>query len=79
MSGVNKFSGEGQAKSHNAVISREKLSPSEKVITSEEVEKVTIFLNDMEYPVVTIRRKDLDNFQGKYIASTGWFNLDMSG
>ena len=49
MSGVNKFSGEGQGKVHHAVVSEEKLTPlpkkkvvtSEKVTPSEEVDKRT--------------------------------------
>ena len=84
MSGVNNFAGEGQGKIHHGVvaeekssaIAEEKLVPSEKVTPSEEVEKGTNILNDMEEPVATIRRKDLDNFQGKSTVSTGWFNLD---
>ena len=43
---------------------KKKLAPSEKVTPSEEVEKGTNFFNDMGEPVVTIHRKDLDNFQG---------------
>ena len=50
--------------------------PSEKVTPSEEVEKRTNLLNDIEEPVHMIRRKDLGNFQGQYTASPGWFNLD---
>ena len=30
----------------------------------------------MEDPVQTIRRNDLDKFQGQYTTSTGWFNLN---
>ena len=30
----------------------------------------------MKEVVVTIHREDLDNFEGKYKGSTGWFNLD---
>ena len=30
----------------------------------------------MEEPVHTIRGKYLDNFQGQYTGSTGWFNID---
>ena len=39
MSGVNKFSGEGQGKVHHAVVSEEKLTPlpKKKVVTSEKV------------------------------------------
>ena len=48
-----------------STISIEKVAPYEKVTPSEEVEKGNNVLNDMEEPVVTIRRKDLDNFQGK--------------
>ena len=89
MSGDNKFSGKGHTKIHPVVpyyqivakgksstISEEKMSPSEKVTPSEEVEKGTNVLNDMEKLVVTICRKDLDNFQGQSTASTGWFNRD---
>ena len=44
MSGVNKFAGEGQAINHHVVpyyrpITKEKISPSEKVTPSEEVKK----------------------------------------
>ena len=84
MSGVNKFSGEGQGKIHHVVVAEnksstiyeEKLILSEKVPPSEGVEKGTNILNDVEYPVLMIREKYLDNFQGKYTESTGWFNLD---
>ena len=57
-------------------MTKKKLSPSEKVTTSEEVEKVNKTLIDIEDPVVTIRRNNLDNFQGKSTGSTGWFDLD---
>ena len=30
----------------------------------------------MKEAVVTIYRKDLDNFEGRSKVSTGWFNLD---
>ena len=33
-------------------------------------------MNDMEGPVITIRRKDLDLFQRQSTGSTGWLNLD---
>ena len=66
MSGVNKFSGEGQGKIHhfviaknNCTIAKEKLEPSKKVTLSDEVEKCTNLLNDMEEPVHTICIKDL--------------------
>ena len=52
------------------------LLPSEKVTPSEEVEKGTNLLNYMEYLVVKISRKNLDNFQEKSTASIGWFNID---
>ena len=73
MSGVNKFAGEGQGKIHHVFVARRKVAPlpkkkvvpSEKVTPSEEVEKGTNILNDMEEPVHTIRKKDLDNFQGR--------------
>ena len=76
MSGFNKFSGEYQVKNHHVVGSEEKSVPSEKVTPSEEVEKGTNFLNYMEEPMHTIRRKDLDKFQWQSTASTGWFNID---
>ena len=38
--------------------------------------KGTRFLNNMEEPVVMIRRKDFYNFQGNSTTSTGWFNFD---
>ena len=49
---------------------------SEKVTTSEEVDKGTKHLENMKEAVVTIRRKYLDNFEGQSKVSTGWFNLD---
>ena len=51
-----------------APLPKKKVVPSEKVTPSKEVEKVTTLLNYMEDPVHTIRRKDLDNFQGQYAA-----------
>ena len=57
-------------------LSKNKLLTTEKVITSEEVEKGTKNLDDMKEAVVTIRRKDLDNFEGQSKGSTGWFNID---
>ena len=30
----------------------------------------------MKQAVVTMRRKDLDHFQGRSKVSTGWFNID---
>ena len=55
---------------------KKKLVTSEKVTPSEEVDKVTKNVDDMKAEVFIIRRKDLDNFEGKSIGSTGWFNLD---
>ena len=55
---------------------QKQLAPSEKVKTSKEAEKGTKVLDDIEDVVVTIRRNNLDNFQGNSIGSTGWFNLD---
>ena len=48
---------------------------SEKDTPSEEVDKGTRNLYYIKEPVVTIRRKYLDNFEGKSIGSTGWFNI----
>ena len=80
VSGVNKFAWKFQSRNHHTVpyyrpISEEKVAPSEKVTLSEEVEKVTKMLDDIEYPVVMIGRKKLDNFQGQSRWSTGWFNI----
>ena len=49
---------------------------SEKVTPSEEFEKGTKNVDDMKEAVVTIRRKDMGNFEGNYMGSTGWFNLN---
>ena len=57
-------------------LSKKKSLTTEKVTTSEEVDKGTKKLNDIKEAVVTIRGKDLDNFEGQYKGSTGWFNLD---
>ena len=56
---------------------KKKVAPSEKVTPSEEVEKGTKMLDDIEEPVVTIRRNNLNIFWGKSTGSTGWFNLDI--
>ena len=53
MSGVNNFVGEGQARNYHVVpyyrpIYEEKIVPSEKFTPSEEVEKGTHFLDDMD-------------------------------
>ena len=84
MSGVNNFSGEGQGKIHHVVVSEKKVTPllkkqvvtSEKVTTSEEVEKCNKNLDYMKVEVVKTRRKDLDNFEGQSKGSRGRFNLD---
>ena len=63
---------------------REKVTPfskeivvtSEKDTSSEEVDKGNKILDDMKEAVVTIRKNNLDNFEGQSIISTGWFNLD---
>ena len=73
MSGVNKFFGEVQGKIHHVVVSKEKVMPfpkkkiltSEKVTTSEEVDKDAKKLIYMKEAVVTICWKDLDNFEGQ--------------
>ena len=51
------------------------LMTSDKVTPIEEVEKYNNILNDMEDPVHTIGRKDLDKFQGQSTDSTGCLNL----
>ena len=55
---------------------KKELAPSEKVTPSKEVGKGTKMLNYIEDIVVTIRRKNLDNFQGKSTGSTCWFIFD---
>ena len=61
--------------------------PIEKVAPSEEVEKGSGTFDNIEYPVVTIRQKDMDNkikrdntmeyhFQGQSAILTRWFDLD---
>ena len=80
MYGVNNFSVEGQEINYHFVpyywpIAEEKVAPSEKVTPSEEVEKGDKKLDDIEDPVSTIRRNNLDKFQGHYTRSTGWFDL----
>ena len=49
---------------------------TEKVTTSQEVDKGTKKLNDMKEAVVTIRGKDSDNFEGQSKVSIGWFNIN---
>ena len=50
---------------------KKKVDPSEKGTPSEDIDKGTKNLDHMEEQVVTIRRKDLDNFEGQSIGSTG--------
>ena len=84
MSGVNKFYEKGQGKIHHVFADKKKVTPllkktlltSEKVTTSEEVEKDTKNLDNMKEAVVTIRMKDLDKFEVQYKGSKGWINLD---
>ena len=58
------------------LLSKKKVARSEKVTPSDEVEKVTKTLDDTEDPVVTIHRKNLNNFQGQSKESTDQFNID---
>ena len=53
-----------------------KLLTAEKVTTSEEVDKDTGKFYGIKDAVVTIHRKDSNNFEGQSKGSTGWFNLD---
>ena len=57
---------------------KKKVAPllKKKLLLSEEVEKGTNILNDMEEPVHMIHRKDLGRFKGKSTVSTRWINLD---
>ena len=43
---------------------------------TKDVDKGTGELEYMKDSVVTIRKKDLDNFEGQSKGSTGWFKLD---
>ena len=49
---------------------------TENITTNEEVEKGTEKLEDMKEAVVTTRKKDSDEFEGRSKGYTGWFNLD---
>ena len=49
---------------------------SENITINEDVDKGTEKLEDMKEAVVTIRRKDSDQFEGQYKGYTGWFNTD---
>ena len=55
---------------------KKKVLTSEKVTTSEQVEKGTKLLDYIKYAVFNIRRKDLDNFQEQSKVSIGQFKLD---
>ena len=57
-------------------LSEKKLWTTDKVTTSEEVDKRTEKLEDIKEAVVMICRKDSDRFEGQYKGYTGWFNLD---
>ena len=57
-------------------LQKKKILTTEKVKTREEVDKSTKIIDDMKEAVVTIRRNDLDNFEGQSKVSTGQFNLD---
>ena len=48
----------------------------EKKSLTKDVDKGTGELEDIKEAVVTIRRKDLDKFEGQSNRSTRWFNLD---
>ena len=49
---------------------------TDEITTSKEVEKGSEKLEDTKEAVVTIRRKDSDQFEVQSKVSTGWFNLD---
>ena len=49
---------------------------TDNITTHEEFDKGTEKLEYMKEAVVTIRRKDYDEFDGQSRISIGWFNLD---
>ena len=49
---------------------------SENKSSTKDVDKGTGELEYMKEAVVTIRRKDLDKFEGQSKGYTGWFKLD---
>ena len=53
-----------------------KLLATEKVTTSEEVDKGDKILDDMKDAVFAIHGTDSDKFEGQSKGSTGWFNID---
>ena len=55
---------------------KKKVVTSEKVTTSEEVDKGINIFDNMNDALVMVRRKYLDDFEGQYKGSTGWFNPD---
>ena len=57
-------------------LSENNVLTTEKIRTSEEVDKGTKKLEYMKYAVVTICRKDSDKFDGQSKGSTGSFNID---
>ena len=48
----------------------------EKKYTTKDVDRGTDEFKDMKKPVVTIRRKGLDKFEGQSKGYTGWFKLN---
>ena len=78
MYGVNNFAGKCRGKIHFVIVSKggSNAIAKENIFTSEEVDKGTKILDGMKEAVVTIHRKDSDNFEGQYEVSTGRFNLD---
>ena len=56
--------------------SKKKVVTSEKVKTSEDVDKGTKNLDGIKQAVFTILGKDLDNFEGQSKGYTSWFNLN---
>ena len=79
MSVVNKFARKVQGKIQFFVVAEEKINTivelkkftTDKVTTSEEVDKVTKILDYMKEAVVAIRRQDLYNFECQSKGSTG--------
>ena len=57
-------------------LTKKEVLTSKKVTPSEEVEKGTKHLDDMKEEMITIRRKDFNNFEGQSIGSACWFNID---
>ena len=51
----------------------------EKKYSTKDVDKVTDEFSDIKQAVNTIRRKGLDQFEGRSSGSKGWFKLDIGG